>query len=222
MEEGAAFLDSLTPAERDDLFARGGRRKLRRGTFLFSEGDASEHVAVVLAGRVKASSFTTDGREVVLAVRGPGELLGELAALDRQTRSASVIALEPLEVLVVPADGFRDFLEAHARVAVSLLQTLSRRQRDADRKRIEFGAHDTEGRVGLRIVELAERYGEATEGGIRIELPLTQEELAGWTGSSREAVSKALKTLREHGLIETGRRTILVRDLAALRARLGD
>jgi len=100
-----------------------------------------------------------------------------------------------------------------------LLQVLSRKLRDADRKRIEFGAYDTVGRVCKRLVELAERFGEERGASVRIALPLSQQELAGWTGSSREAVSKALHQLRARGYIETARRGITVLDLAAIRRR---
>ncbi len=108
---------------------------------------------------------------------------------------------------------------AHPDVALLFLQMLSRRLRDADRKRVEYGAHDTVGRVRARLVELAERYGEPVDRGIQIGLPLSQEEFAGWTGASREAVGKALQTLREVGWVTTERRRITVLDLEALRRR---
>jgi CRP-like cAMP-binding protein len=91
--------------------------------------------------------------------------------------------------------------------------------RDADRKRIEFGAHDTTGRVAARLVEMAERFGQPVDDGMKIGLPFSQDELAGWTGASREAVSKALGVLRSAGEIRTGRMTVVVRDLEALRRR---
>jgi CRP/FNR family transcriptional regulator, cyclic AMP receptor protein len=213
------FLGQLTEAEREDLGTRGVRRRFNRASFLMGEGQTADHVVIVLSGRVKVSSFTSDGREIVLAVRGPGDLLGELSALDGGPRSASVTALEPVEALVVPSDRFEDFLQDHARLAVLLLQTMSRRLRDADRKRIEFGAFDAASRVAKRLVELIERYGEECDDGVRINLALTQEDLAGWTASSREAVSKALKQFRDQGWIRTSRRRIVVVDPRALRER---
>jgi CRP-like cAMP-binding protein len=211
------FGGTLTDVELDDLVSRGARRHFKRGAYLLTEGEISDHVAVVLTGRAKVSSFTPDGREVVLAVRGPGDLLGELSALDGGVRSASVSALEPVEALIIPSERFEHFLQDHARLAVMLLQMMSRRLRDADRKRIEFGAYDTPGRVARRIIELADRYGEAEARGVRITLSLTQDELAGWSGASREAVSKALRHFRNRGWIETGRRSIVVLNVDALR-----
>ena len=219
MGSADGFLGALDPADVDVLTSSGQARRFRRGAMLFHEGDDPDHVLIVRSGRVKVSSYTADGKEVVLAVRGPGELLGELSAIDGEPRSASASALEQVEVLSVQAEDFRTFLAMRPGVAITMLQSLSRKLRDADRKRIEFGAHDTVGRVSHRLVELAERFGERSGDALRITLPLSQQELAGWTGASREAVSKALHQLRSRGYIETARRGITVLDLAALRKR---
>lgn len=186
---------------------------------LFHEGDRSDWVAVLLEGQVKASYFTRDGKEVVLAVHGAGALIGELSAIDGDPRSATVTAIEPTEALLLGVEEFTDFLQRHPKASLLLLRMLTHRLRDSDRKRIEFTAHDSVGRVAGRLVELADRFGEASEGGLRIRLALSQEELAGWTGSSREAASKALSALRARGWIETHRRGITVLDLEALRRR---
>jgi CRP-like cAMP-binding protein len=213
------FLSQLTPAERAALEACGRRRQWPRARVLFREADTSEWVLVILGGRVKVSSHTAAGTEVVLAVRGPGALVGELSAVDREPRSATVTALEPITGLVVGVEDFEAYLQAHGRVAFLLMRMLSARLRDADRKRVEFGAYDTLGRVAARLVELAERFGVPVGGGVRIALPLSQDELAGWTGASREAVSKALGVLRSRGWITTSRLKVVVHDLDALRTR---
>jgi CRP-like cAMP-binding protein len=124
-----------------------------------------------------------------------------------------------VEALLIPTGRFLGFIETHPRVAIVLLQMLSRRLRDADRKRIEFAAYDSVGRVARRLVELADRFGESSEDGLRITLPLSQQELAAWVGASREAVSKALHTLRARKWVETARRGVTVLDLEALRRR---
>jgi CRP/FNR family cyclic AMP-dependent transcriptional regulator len=213
------FLGALSHAEREDLAGRGRLRSFPAGAQLFRAGAGSDTVVVVLAGRVKVGSPAAPGREAVLAFRGPGDLLGELSALDGRPRSATVSALEPVEALVVEARAFRAFLQERPRLALLLLELLSRRLRDADRKRVEFAAHDAVGRVAARLVELARDHGQAGDGGVEITLPLSQDELAGWTGSSREAVAKALHTLRSLGWVRTGRRRITVLDLDALRRR---
>lgn len=213
------FGAALTQEELNDLLRLGVRRNFRRSSFLMTEGEASDHVIVLLGGRAKVSSYTAEGKEVVLAVRGPGDLLGELSAFDGEPRLATVAAMEPIEALIVPSERFTHYLEDHPRVAILLLEMLTYRLRDAARKQVEFGAYDTPGRVARRLIELVERYGEGEGPSVRISLSMTQDELAGWTGSSREAVSKALREFRDRGWVTTGRRSIIVLDVDALRAR---
>ncbi|MHA6784754.1 Crp/Fnr family transcriptional regulator [Pseudonocardia saturnea] len=219
MLEPEEFLARLDEADRAELAARGRHRRWPAGASLFLEGDRATTVVVVVTGRVKVFSLTEQGEEVVLAVRGPGALLGELTAVDGTERSTSVSALEPVVALVVPASAFVAFLHDRPAAAMVLLRLVTSRLRDADRKRVEFGAYDIAARVAGRLVELADRFGEAVPDGVRISVPLSQDELAGWVGASREAVAKALRVLRDRGLVTTGRRTMTVLDLDGLRGR---
>lgn len=213
------FLQTLSAEQAAELGSRGSERRFPPGTAIFHERQVPDFVAAVLAGRVKLSATTDEGRDVVLAVRGPGELLGELSALDQLPRSATATAIDEVTALIVPASSFVAFLEERSAVSISIVRMLSRRLRDADRKRVEFAALDSVGRVASRLNELCERFGEAEDEGVRIDLPFTQEELAAWAACSREAMDKALRTLRELGWIKTGRRTITVLDPEALRTR---
>lgn len=217
--EHAAFLSKLTDDEARAFEERGTTRKFARGGTIFAEDDRSDRVALITQGRVKISYHTAEGREVLLSVRGPSDLLGEMSVLDGLPRSATAVALDPVDALILSGEDFREFLRANPRVALLLLEMLSLRLREADAKRIEFGAFDTVGRVAQRLVELSARFGETTERGVRITLPLSQQELAAWTGASREAVSKALHSLRQRGLIETHRRGITVLDPEGLMRR---
>jgi CRP-like cAMP-binding protein len=213
------FLPGLSRADRDELYALGRRQRWLRGTTLFSEGDRPGNVVILLRGRAKVYSLVERGTEIVLAIRGPGALLGELSAVDGAPRAASVEALERVEALVVALPAFTEFLRSHPDAALGMVRMIVARLRDADRKRVEFGTYDTLGRVALRLVELAERFGAKVDGRIRIDLPFTQEELASWIGASREAVAKALRSLRDQGMIETRRKAVSVLDLERLRAR---
>ena len=218
--EPGSFLAELAPAERAELLNRGYDRHWAPGATLFHEGDTSTWVAVLLSGRVKACSDGVNGGEVVLAIRGAGALLGEISAIDTHPRSATVRAMEPVKARILQAEEFTAFLQEYPRVGLQLMRMICERWRDSDRKRIEFGMLDTTSRVAQRLVELAERYGEPDANAVRIDISLTQEELAGWVGSSREAVSKALRSLRSRGWIETGRRTVVIHDLPSLRRRV--
>ena len=200
------------------LAARGRRRTYERGAALCVEGDVSDRVFVLESGLVKASCSSPRGQEIVLGIRGPGDVIGELATLDGAPRSASTVALTAVEAVVVPAAEVHAAL-ADPAVVRQMLEVVVGRLRDADRKRIEFASLDTVGRVAMRTLELADRFGHRTETGVLVDLPISQEELASWCGSSREATVKALRILRELGYLQTGRGTLLVADAEALRRR---
>ncbi len=183
------------------------------------EGQAGIEVLVLVAGRVKVTYLTSEGREVILDFRGPGELLGEMAVFDGKPRSNTIASIEPVDALAMSAAEFKALVASSPTLADQLLQNMIRRFRDSDRRLVEFGASQTVGRVAARLVEMVERFGTATATGYSIDLPITQDELAGWTGSSLEAAAKALHTLREFGLIATDRRRFTVLDLEGLRRR---
>jgi CRP/FNR family transcriptional regulator, cyclic AMP receptor protein len=214
------FLGLLDADERRDLEAIGSARRAQRGQAVLAEGQVPDRVLVVRAGHVKVVASGPEGDEVVLTFRGPGALLGEQSVVDGAPRSAGVVAVEPLDLLVVPASSFRRYLDDHPRVALALVAMLSRRLRDSDRRLVQFATSDTLGRVAARLVELCEEHGErGGNGDVRIALPLTQEDLAGWTGSSLESTAKALRVMRRLQWISTARRAITVHDLDALRGR---
>ena len=184
---------------------------------MFMEGDRGESVIVVRSGRVKVFATSEDGHDTLLAVRGPGDVLGEFSAIDDGLRSASGTALEPVEAQVITASDFRGFLAATPGAAFALLASVVARIRMSDRLRVELGARDTMGRVAARLLALAESTGVEEDGAVRIGLPLTQDDLAGWVVASRESVARALASMRKRGIIATARREIRVLDLAALR-----
>jgi CRP/FNR family transcriptional regulator, cyclic AMP receptor protein len=211
------FLSMLTEDETRALHARGGTRRFRRGAVMLREGEDPTRVLVLLEGRAKAITHTDEAREVVLGFMGPGELVGEVAVIEERPRSATVVALEPVSALALADRDFWSLLEAHPRIWIVVHKTVIGRLRLADLMRKEFSGSNTLGRVSRRLLELSDRHGVEEEDGVTITLPISQEELAGWTGASRESVTKALRTLRELGWIETGRRAIAVRDRESLR-----
>jgi CRP-like cAMP-binding protein len=212
------WLAELDAPARAALAALGRPRRYDAGAALFLEGDPGGSVIIVHSGRVKVFATSDTGHHVLLAVRGPGDVLGDLSAIDGEPRSATGTALDTVEAQVIPAEQFRDFLARVPDAALVLLRVVIHRMRDADRGRVEFGARDTLGRVAARLVELAETHGEATDNGIKVALPITQDELAQWVAASREAVARALASLRRRDLITTARRDITIIDLDGLRA----
>jgi CRP/FNR family transcriptional regulator, cyclic AMP receptor protein len=204
--------DALTAALRGE----GHSRTFSRGQTLFVEGDRPERVFLLQRGRVLITCTGRGGKEVVLELQGPGDVLGELSVFDGGPRSATAVTLESVETLVVPASALiraaRDAETAH-----ELIRILAMRLRESDRRRIEFSSLDTLGRVAWRLLELGERFGRRTPEGVTVDLPISQDQLASWCAASREATVKALASLRNLGAISTGRRHVLVADPEALR-----
>jgi CRP/FNR family cyclic AMP-dependent transcriptional regulator len=214
---GADFWSALPPDDQVALRSAGATRRFARGGTLMHQGQVSDTVVVVEVGQVKVYAVTPAGRDVLLAIRGPGDLLGELSALDGAPRSASVAALQDVEVLAVSPAAFRSFLVAHPAAAMALLGMLTRRLRDADRKRTGYAVQTSLGRVAERLLELADRFGLEDGESVLIELRISQQELAGWCGCAQSAVDRSLATMRSLHWIETRRREIRVLDMAALR-----
>ena len=133
--DDAAFLHTLTPAEHDALEDMGEPGTYAAGEVIFEEGGTADCVLLVRAGRVRVTATAGDGEETLLAERGAGEILGELSGIDGQPRSASVTAIEEVRGLVVPLRAFRGFLMDNPRAALSLLELLSRRLREAEARR---------------------------------------------------------------------------------------
>ena len=213
------FLSLLDDVERAALLELGTHRGFPRGAVLMYEGEPGERVMILEEGRVKVTRIEPGGHETMLSIRDPGDVVGEVSLIDERPRLATVTALERVRALVIASSVFRAHLERTPRVAVALLEVEMRRFRETTLKRSQFAASDTIGRLAARIVELSERYGAEREDGIEIDLALTQDDIAAWTGASRAGVAKAFQTLRELGWIETHRRRLVVHQLDALRRR---
>jgi CRP-like cAMP-binding protein len=214
------FLSSLAAEDAAALQARLRVRTAAGGTALLHAGAPGTSVVLILQGHAKIVTSAGDGRPVVLAMAGPGELLGELSVLDGQSRCAGAIAVGTVRYGTMPGTEFQEFLAERKSASLAFMRMLARRMRDSDRERVMLATEDTLGRTASRLHQLAERYGVPCEDGIRIELAVTQEELAGWTGGSRESVARALRLMRELGWVTTSRRTIVVLDMDALGARV--
>ena len=219
MPEPGTFLALLSDGDLEALVALGGERRFARGERLMHQGEPGDRLLVLLDGHVKASFVDSGGREVVLSFRGPGDVLGELTFMHGEPRSTDVTAIEPVEARAFAASQFRAFLAQRPTAALTLIDVISRRFRDANVKRVQFGELDTVGRVAARLVELCERYGDRSGAGIQIALPVTQDDLGSWTASSRAGVAGALRSMRELGWIKTERRQITVLDVDALTRR---
>ncbi|MEU5692506.1 Crp/Fnr family transcriptional regulator [Actinosynnema sp. NPDC020468] len=197
------FWALLTPAEHAVLATTGTERDYPAGAVICHEGEVTGHVLVILHGLCRVSAHSSNGHERLLAVRGAGDIVGERSAVDGLPRSATVSALVPLRALVVSASGFAGLCQRHPRIAWAVLKVVITRQRDTDRQRVQYTGSATQ-RVAAVLIDVALRRGIADQG----EVSLSQEELASTVGTSRESLVRVLRTLREEGIISTGRRKI--------------
>ena len=211
----ADFLASLEPADRDRLAGLGIRRAYPAGQTIAHEHDDAGGVLVVTAGEVAVSTVGPGGKALLIGIAGPGELVGEVAALRAARRTATLTARTDVEALAVPAAAFRAFVVATPAAAATVIDGLLDRLDRADEQRRELAALDVVSRVARRVLELDARAGDPRGA------PVTHDELAAWAGASREAVTKALAQLRGLGALETGRGRIRVLDATALRRRAG-
>jgi len=201
----------------DLLAERGTATRRKAGAILFHEGEPASSVYGLVGGRVRIEVNTPTGGRLVLAVKEAGDLVGELGALDGRPRSATAVAMEAVELVQLGVDGFLAALEAQPQHAVALLQRVSRDLRDSVDRTTARASADTTQRLAMLLTDLADRYGEHTGEVVEIDLSLTQDDVAGWIGATREATARSLRTLRDDGCVATARRRISVVDLAALR-----
>ena len=211
--------DLLESSAFEALRAVGHMRRYRRGEPIMHERQVPDSIVVICAGHAKLTRGGGHGSETLLAIAGTGELLGELSAIDREPRSATATALDDVEALEVPTSAFTALLNQRPDLSRHLMQVLSRRLRNSGLMRAEFAALDSVGRVCARLVELGRRFGHPAGEAMRIEMPITQEELADWAACSQEATGKALRALRDLGWIETARGEITVHEPDKLEER---
>jgi CRP/FNR family transcriptional regulator, cyclic AMP receptor protein len=208
------FFAGVDAEELAALERAGAVRNLVRGDVLFREGDVPDRLYVVLGGRIAIASKSIDGRESVYALMETGNLFGEMGLLDGLPRSAEARALEPSRVLSVPYDPVRDLFDRQPQRLWNVVRMLSGRLRAMDEALADSVFLDVTGRTAKRLLELA-------NGADEFVLPVTQEELAGMVGASRERVNKAIASFIRLGWISQQERRykILQRDRLTLRSR---
>jgi len=202
----------LTEGELELIASSATRRELRRGDVIFSEGDDSTELFLVEQGRIAMSQRSSDGRESVIALMERGDLFGEMPLFDGLGRSAEARALEPSVVSVVSYEPVRALYEERPSLLWSVVAMLSQRLRTTDAALADSVFLDVTGRTAKRLLELA---GDQDE----FMLPVTQEELAGMVGASRERVNKAIASFLRLGWLDQRDRRYRIVDREQLTRR---
>ena len=213
-----SIFSSLDERSLDALVRATSTRRLDTGEVLFRKGEPGRQLYGVLTGRLKASAAGADGKEIVFSVCDPGEVIGEIALLDSNPRSATIVALEPSLLLVLDRRDFLPFLERHPRVAIELAELLAARLRRLSELAEDSVLLALRARLAKKLVSFSRRYGRPTPEGVQIDLPFSQQELGDMVGTSRESINKQLRAWQEEGLLVSSRGRITLRDAAALEA----
>lgn len=211
-------LASVPGPERERLLAGARRRRFVRGEHLVHEGDPADSLHLVAAGRLAVRASTPDGDSAILNVLGPGTYFGELALLPSEkppVRSASVVALEPAETLVLSASTFLTLREDHPGVERLLTVLLARRVEELSDRLVEALYVGLDRRLHRRLVGLCDVYGAGDAAG-PVRIPLTQSDLADLVGGARPSVNQVLRRLEDRGVVALRRGAVEVVDVPAL------
>lgn len=180
----------------------GTRKQFKKNDVILMEDEVGTALFVIVTGKVKVSRTSNDGREVILTILSESDFFGEMAILDGQTRSATVVAIEDSELFIIQRTDFLNLLREYPEASIALLQELTKRLRSTDVKIKALSLKDAEGKVATVILQIADDLGKIKQGKVEIEkLPL-QQDLANMAGTSRETISRTLHTFAKKGLIE--------------------
>jgi CRP/FNR family cyclic AMP-dependent transcriptional regulator len=188
------------------------RRSAPRANTIMAAGDPTDSLYIVLSGRLKVMMSDSDGKEVILSILGPGEFFGEMGLIDDEPRSASVVTLEPCELLSIAKRDFRKCLAENFEMSMAVMRGLVRRLREADRKIGSLALLDVYGRVSRLLLDMA----ETVNGEKIVTKRLPKQDIAKMIGASREMVSRVMKDLQVGGYIEMRGSNIVLRDTIML------
>jgi CRP/FNR family cyclic AMP-dependent transcriptional regulator len=221
LRESPLFRDLQDP-EVETLQTLFQRKSFAAGTLLMSPEEPGESLFVILEGTVKIFLHRDDGSEVIVALLGPGQTVGEMSVFTRGVRSANVLTMEASSFLCMSGDAFAQSLRSMPALSLNLNAMLCTRLRLANRQILALSSLDVAGRVAREILSFAEQFGRPTgdNGGVHIPLRLTQSDLAAIVGTSRERVNQVIVGFKQHGFLTVDRaHHITVHNRAALESR---
>ncbi|WP_018684182.1 Crp/Fnr family transcriptional regulator [Actinokineospora enzanensis] len=212
----------LAEEDREHVVGLGLPRTYAAGEVLLRQGDPTDHVLVLLRGWTRVLSHRPDGQTVLLAFRGPGDVLGDLAALHGWMRTASVESLEEVRAVVLRATEFSALLLDRPAVALAMIKQLAGRLMEAETARADSATMDVTRRVAAFLLWLSQTHGVPTDTGVALRVPFTQQDTANRVGASLRAVARAFAVLRDRGIVVTTRRQTVIARPDVLRAFVGD
>ena len=211
---GVSLFADLPSADLEELATGLRRRRYARGQVIFTQGDPGSSLCVIEEGRVRIAVGSDEGKELVLRVLGPGDFFGEMALLDDEPRSATVVAMENLEIMTIWRQDFLQILQQNFSITKKVLAELSNRLRDAASRIESLATMDVYGRLARFFLELAKNDGKELENGYIAVTRPTHQAIANMIGTSRETVSRLIHDLMEQKLLVSEGKTIYLRKAA--------
>lgn len=211
---------SLRAEDSRDIAALLRKQTLRKGDALFRKGEEGHSLYMITAGKIKILRQSRDGDEVILAVLSPGDFCGEMALLDGLPRSADAVAVEETHLYGLNRKDFLAYVMNNETAVKAILSALSTRLRKADDFLEDIFFLNVAARLAKKLIELAVINGLQEEDGGPIKLNVTQKDLAGMIGATRESVNKGLRSLREKNLIVLSGKAILIQNMEGLQQRI--
>ena len=199
---------NLSDSELAQISAETSLKQYPKNKVILNEGEKTDSLYAIVAGKVKVLISDEDGKEIILAILGSGEFFGELAVIDSQPRSATVIAMESSSFNVISHADFMRCLTANPHIARTILQTMAKRLREADKKIESLALLDVYGRVARTLLELAKKEGDK----LVVSQNLSQQDIANMVGASREMVNRILKDLTAGGYIKVESKHIIINE----------
>lgn len=215
MLQRSPLFRGLPPASLERVVGLATQRRYRGAEIIFSQGDPGDALYAVIAGRIRISAGTADGREMSLNIMEPGDTFGEIALLDGGHRTATATATEPSDLVAIRRDHFSALLEREPLLALELLKLCGERLRWTSGLVEDAALLDAPTRLAKRLLSLGEFHGQRGESGLTLRI--SQEDLATFLGVSRQVVNQHLQGWKSRGWVELGRGSVTVRNEAALR-----
>lgn len=210
------LFEQLTDDELSWLESRSRARTFARGNPVYLPAESAECVMLLAEGRVKICNITPEGKQAILAFIEPGELFGELAALEQGSHEEYAETLEKSTVILIPGEHFQELVERHATVSLGITKLIGIRRRRIERRLKYLLFRSNRERLVNLLLELAESYGRQTNDGLLLDIKLSHQDLANVIGSTRETVTVTLNELQAEGRLVLGRRKIVLTDVDQL------
>lgn len=213
-----SMFEKMSDHDVEALLAQAVTRRIGPGEAFFEQGGAATHFFLLVNGRLKVTQVTPDGQQIIVRVVHPGDLFGFARALRRPDYPGTAIGVTESLAICWPTELWPQFIDRSPHVAVSALNTIGQRLEEAHTRIREMSTEEVERRVAHTVIRLSKQAGKAEAGGVRIDFPISRQDIAEMTGTTLHTVSRILSAWESIGIVEGGRQKLLVKDLPRLQA----